>query len=74
MFYRSPYLASGTESGSVLIRQMETGDVLHNIDLGSGPVRSVSAAPNGNMTAAYGDRYAVHEGGQGIKNVVIKSS
>ena len=64
---RFPYLVSGSESGSVLIRQVDTGEVLHAIDLGSGPVRSISAAPNGNMTVAYGDRYTVHEGNQGIE-------
>ena len=38
------------------IRQVDTGETLHTLELKTGPIRSVSMAENGKVTAAHGDR------------------
>ena len=40
----------------MVIRQMETGEIIHTLNIKSRPVRSVSMATNGKITVAGGDR------------------
>ena len=40
----------------MVIREMDTGETVHTVNLESALVRSISVGANGKITAAYGDR------------------
>ena len=56
--YSDDYLLSGTESGTVSVRIMGSGKLIHSLQsVDITPVNSIAASSNGKVMISYGHRY-----------------